>query len=96
VSSSGWVSYEDRQRYLLEADIGVSAHYDSVETRYAFRTRLLDYFWAGLPTISTRGDVLGDLVAERRLGRATAAEDVDGWAAAIEELLDPTELANAR
>ena len=46
-----------------------SPHFEALETRYAFRTRLLDHFWAGLPTIATAGDTLGDLIGERRLGR---------------------------
>jgi glycosyltransferase involved in cell wall biosynthesis len=88
--NDGWVAYDERAGYLLEADVGVSAHIDSVETRFAFRTRLLDYFWAGLPTLTTEGDVLGDLVAERGLGRALPAGDVDAWTAAIPALLDDT------
>jgi glycosyltransferase involved in cell wall biosynthesis len=84
----GWTPYAERAGFLLEADIGVSAHFDTVETRYAFRTRLLDYFWAGLPTIATRGDVLGDLVGREGLGFAVAEGDVEGWVAAIERLLD--------
>jgi glycosyltransferase involved in cell wall biosynthesis len=84
----GWTPYSERAGFLLEADIGVSAHFDTVETRYAFRTRLLDYFWARLPTIATRGDVLGDLVADEQLGAAVADGDVDGWIGAIERLLD--------
>lgn len=83
-----WVPYAERGRFLLEADVGVSAHFDTVETRYAFRTRILDHFWAALPTITTRGDVLADLVAERELGRVVDFEDVAGWTAAIEALLD--------
>ena len=86
--NDGWVPYAERQNYLLEADLGVSAHYETIEARFAYRTRLLDYFWARLPTVTTRGDVLGDLVLRRRLGRAVGHEDVDGWVAAIEELLD--------
>jgi glycosyltransferase involved in cell wall biosynthesis len=83
----GWVPYEERASYLLEADLGVSAHYDSVETRFAFRTRLLDHFWARLPTVTTEGDVLAELVEERGLGRAVAAGDVDAYAEAIEQVL---------
>jgi glycosyltransferase involved in cell wall biosynthesis len=85
---SGWVPYEDRARHLGSATLGVSAHFDSLETRYAFRTRLLDHLWAGLPTVTTRGDVLSKLVQARGLGRAVAPGDVDGYARAIEELLD--------
>jgi glycosyltransferase involved in cell wall biosynthesis len=92
----GWTPYSERAGFLLEADIGVSAHFDTVETRYAFRTRLLDYFWALLPTISTRGDVLGDLVGERGLGMAVAEGDVEGWIAAIERLLDEATSRAAR
>lgn len=84
----GWVPYEQRADFLLEADVGVSAHFENIETRFAFRTRMLDYLWAGLPIVTTRGDVLGELVEERRLGRAVGDGDVDGWVAAIEELLD--------
>jgi glycosyltransferase involved in cell wall biosynthesis len=87
----GWVPYDDRANYLLDADIGISSHLDTLETRFSFRTRLLDYFWAGLPTVSTKGDVLSDLVRERNFGRAVGFADVDGWVAAIEELLDDGE-----
>jgi glycosyltransferase involved in cell wall biosynthesis len=93
----GWVPYAERANYLLDADIGISSHLDTVETRFSFRTRLLDYFWAGLPTVATEGDVLSDLVREQNLGRAVGFADVDGWATAIEELVDDAdELARVR
>jgi glycosyltransferase involved in cell wall biosynthesis len=84
----GWVPYVERAAYLLDADIGVSAHLDTVEARFAFRTRVVDYLWAGLPVVATRGDALAELVAERGLGRAVGHDDVDGWVDAIEELVD--------
>ena len=62
----GWVPYEERADFLLEADLGVSAHEDNVETRFAFRTRMLDYLWAGLPIVTTQGDVLAELVEAAR------------------------------
>jgi glycosyltransferase involved in cell wall biosynthesis len=83
-----WVPYEERARFLLDADLGISAHFDTVETRFAFRTRLLDYFWASLPSVVTRGDALGDRIAERGLGRAVGFEAVGEWAQAISALLD--------
>ncbi len=89
----GWVPYEERANYLLEADLGVTAHEDNVETRFAFRTRVLDYLWAGLPIVTTGGDVLGELVESRGLGRVVAPGDVDGWVAAIEELLADSQAA---
>jgi len=87
-----WVPYDERENYLLEADLGASLHFDHVETRFAVRTRLLDYFWAGLPMVVTRGDVLSEVVDREGLGRVVAAGDVDGLAAAILELLDTQDL----
>jgi glycosyltransferase involved in cell wall biosynthesis len=83
----GWVPYDERSSYMLGADVGVFAHDQNLESRLAFRSRLLDYFWTGLPTITTAGDELGDVVARRALGRVVTAGDVPGWEAAIEGLL---------
>jgi hypothetical protein len=82
-----WMPYEDRQSYLLEADVGVSLHFDTLESRFAFRTRLLDYFWAGLPTVATQGDPLSELVEQHNLGCVVGPEDVEGVANAILQLL---------
>ncbi|MDQ3162200.1 MAG: glycosyltransferase family 4 protein [Actinomycetota bacterium] len=84
----GWVPYAERGRYFLEADLAVSAHFDDVETRFAFRTRLLDCLWAGLPVVTTRGDALGDLVVAAGAGRAAEFGDVHGWVEALESMLD--------
>jgi GT2 family glycosyltransferase/glycosyltransferase involved in cell wall biosynthesis len=78
-----WVPYAERANYLLEADIGVSAHLEHVETRFAFRTRLLDYIWAGLPMVVSAGDTLADTVIERGLGHVVPIEDAEAYAAAI-------------
>jgi glycosyltransferase involved in cell wall biosynthesis len=82
-----WVPYEERQNYLLEADVGVSLHLDHVETRFAFRTRLLDYLWAGLPIVSTSGDVMSEALAAENLVYLVAPGDVDGVAQIILDLL---------
>jgi glycosyltransferase involved in cell wall biosynthesis len=84
----GWVPYAERQHFLLAGDVGVSAHKAGPEAQYAFRTRLLDHFWALLPTITSRGDVLGDLVEREELGIALAPGDVTGWVNAIRTAAD--------
>lgn len=81
--NSEWVPYHQRQNYLLEADIGVSTHHDSTETTLAFRTRVLDYLWAGLPMVLSSGDTLSRQVAAQDLGYVVAPGDVDGLAAVI-------------
>ena len=85
-----WVEYDDRQNYLLEADIGVSTHLDHIETAFSFRTRILDYIWAGLPIVTTGGDAMAELVAQNGLGEVVDPGDVKGIAHALESLLlDP-------
>jgi glycosyltransferase involved in cell wall biosynthesis len=81
-----WVPYTERTNYLLEADIGVSAHHEHLETRFAFRTRLLDYIWAGLPMVVSAGDALAEIVVQRGLGYAVAIGDAAGFAQALLEL----------
>lgn len=88
-----WVRYDDRQSYLLEADIGVSTHLDHVETAFSFRTRMLDYLWASLPIVATRGDTLAELVERERLGLTAPAGDVDALEEALFRLLDDDGLA---
>lgn len=83
-----WVEYEERENYLLEADIGITLHHDNVETRFSFRTRVLDYLWAGLPLITTRGDAMADLVREKGLGITVNYGDVHGIVEAILLLAD--------
>ena len=80
--------YEERQNHFLEADVGVSTHFDHLETRFSFRTRVLDYFWTGLPVVATKGDSMADLIQQRDLGRTVEFEDPEGLAAAIVELVD--------
>ena len=88
----GWVPYEDRADFLLESDIGVSCHLEHIETTYSFRTRVLDYIWAGLPVIVTRGDSLSVIVEESGLGLTVAPSDVDGFASALIRMLDDEDL----
>jgi hypothetical protein len=83
----GWVPYERRADFLLDADVAVSTHHDHLETRYSFRSRVLDYLWAGLPMVLTAGDVLADEVAAAGLGLTVAAGDVAGLEQALAQLL---------
>jgi glycosyltransferase involved in cell wall biosynthesis len=87
-----WVPYEERNNYLLEADVGISLHRDHLESRFSFRTRFLDNLWAGLPLIASRGDVLGEQVENLGLGRVVEPGDVDGLVTAITTLADTPRL----
>ena len=88
--NEGWVPYGRRADLLLEADVAVSAHLDHLETRYSFRSRVLDYIWAALPMVLTGGDVLAEEVAAAALGKAVAPGDVGAIERGLAELLaDP-------
>lgn len=92
--NDGWVRYHERADYLLEADAGVSTHVQHAETEFAFRTRILDYLWAGLPIVSTAGDSFGRLVATEELGRTVPEGDVARLAEALEAVLYDEQVAH--
>jgi glycosyltransferase involved in cell wall biosynthesis len=83
-----WVPYEDRHNFLLEADVGVSLGLRHIEGEYAFRTRILDYIWTGLPTVCTRGDATADLVEHYGLGLTVDARSEDQLVDALRRVLD--------
>jgi glycosyltransferase involved in cell wall biosynthesis len=85
--NDSWVDFDDRQNYLLEADLGTSTHHSHIETTFSFRTRILDYMWANLPMVVTEGDHFGDLVQEEKLGFSVKAGDVQGLSLALEAAL---------
>jgi glycosyltransferase involved in cell wall biosynthesis len=87
-----WVPYEERANYLLEADLGISFHFDHLEGRFCYRTRTLDFIWAGLPFIATAGDTISQLVNDFDLGRTVGFGDDEGLAVAILDLLDTPDL----
>lgn len=94
--NEGWVDYNKRANYLKHATIGVSIHTKSLETQFSFRTRNLDYLWAGLPIVTTEGDFFADLVEENNLGRVVPQKDEEKLAAAILDLLALKELRLAQ
>ncbi len=78
-----WVPYAERGSLLLEADWGFSAHHEHLETRFSFRTRLLDCLWAGLPFLCTAGDSMAEMARTQGLGIALPEADVEAWMAAL-------------
>jgi glycosyltransferase involved in cell wall biosynthesis len=95
VFNEDWVPFEQRGSFLVEADAGVSTHHAHVETEFSFRTRILDYLWAGLPMVVTAGDTFADLVEKERLGIVVPAGDVEALEAALEKVLYDDAFARA-
>lgn len=86
-----WVEYDDRENYFLESFAGISCHYDHLETRFSFRTRILDYLWCDLPIISTKGDFFGSEIEKHTLGITIEPEDVQGCKDAMLKLIEDKE-----
>lgn len=89
----GWVPYDAIDSYLAEADAGICLGYETVESRFAFRTRYVDAFRAQLPLVCTRGDVLAERVERDPLGVAVPERDVEAVSRAIERVLDDADFA---
>lgn len=85
--NDAWVDYGARGDWLAHADAAVSTHREHLETRFAFRTRLLDCFWAGLPPVVSSGDALAEEIAGHDLGAVAAPGDLDALAAGIGRVL---------
>jgi glycosyltransferase involved in cell wall biosynthesis len=83
-----WVPYGERRAWLADADCAVSAHAEHLETRFAYRTRVLDCFWARLPIVCTSGDDLAERIARERLGAVAPPRDPQALAAALAQVFD--------
>jgi glycosyltransferase involved in cell wall biosynthesis len=87
-----WVPYARRAAFLSEADVGVSAHRPGIETRFAFRTRLLDYIWARVPVVCSSGDSVGEEIAQAGGALLVMPGDLGGWIAALRQIADDGDL----
>jgi len=88
-----WAAYDDRQNFLLEADVGASTHLSHLETVFSFRTRILDYIWAGLPIVATEGDAFAELIHSAQLGFTVPVGDVKALEAALFRALEAAQNA---
>jgi glycosyltransferase involved in cell wall biosynthesis len=88
VVMGGWVPFAEWPNVLAESDVALTLHLDTLEARLAFRTRTLDYIWAGIPVVATRGDVTASLIEAHGLGTLVDHQDEVAVADAILSLLD--------
>lgn len=86
-----WVEYSERQNFLMEADLGVSTYLNNLETRFSFRTRILDYMWCELPMVLTNGDFMSELVENEKLGACAEEKNYAELANKIIEILSNKE-----
>lgn len=82
-----WIPYQDRVNYLIEADLAVVSHHNHIETRFSFRTRILDCIWADLPIVISKGDLMAEWIANAGIGLVVPPGDVESTANAFHTLL---------
>ena len=80
VVNENWVTPERRLDYLAAADAGVLGQFDTLETHFSFRTRMIDCLQAGIPLVGMGGDELSDRAAREGWGMISAIGDVDAMA----------------
>jgi hypothetical protein len=83
-----WIVQSDWPNVLRESDLALSLHIDSVETRLAYRSRMFDYVWAGLPTLCTTGDATSEIVREHGIGSVIGYGDDAALADAMTYWID--------
>lgn len=83
-----WVDYEKRSEYLMNSYIGISLHYDNLETRYSFRTRILDYLWADLPFVASKNDYFDDLNKKYDISTTIECDSVEAIETGILNLVN--------
>lgn len=82
------IPYAERASWLMDADCMLSTNRDHLESNFAFRTRLLDCFWAGVPAVCTGGDELSELIERCDGGVSVPYGDVGAVADGIVTVLD--------
>jgi glycosyltransferase involved in cell wall biosynthesis len=82
-----WTPYEMRQNFLLESGAGLSIHQRTIETDFAYRTRVMDYIWANLPVITSEGDSVARMVKVENIGEVVKYENTPQLARVIESIL---------
>jgi glycosyltransferase involved in cell wall biosynthesis len=92
-----WTPFGRRQDVYLDATAIVSLHHAHLESRFSFRTRLLDALWGRVPILCTSGDVVAGIVEELQLGITVPPGDVDAVAQAFRDIVaDPALFERAR
>jgi glycosyltransferase involved in cell wall biosynthesis len=94
---SPWLPYASRADLYAAADIAISIAAPGLESDLAYRTRLLDAAWGGVPSVTVGGGALARELAEAGAARCSP-RDAAALARAIAETLaaSPRHAAAAR
>ena len=82
-----WIPYEERLAAYRDCTAGMNLYAPSLETSLSFRTRILDFLYAGLPVAAVRGGGL-DRAFEGQPGLHLCAPDPADVTRVLRPLLD--------
>lgn len=83
-----WVDFHRRADWYLDADLVVMVNRPGEENALSWRTRLVDYTWAGVPIATNGGDPLGEeLIAAGAAARFTGL-DPEAMARTLGDLVE--------
>src|SRR5262249_40991654 len=83
-----WQPYASRADLYAAADLAVSIASEGLETELAYRTRLLDAAWGGVPSVSAGGGALARELAAAGAGVETARDPASLGGAIVRLLSD--------
>ena len=63
-----WVPYSQRGKWYQEADVVINLHNITKESKYAWRTRIIDFIWGETPIITSGGDEISEMLKKNKAG----------------------------
>jgi hypothetical protein len=91
-----WTPYVERIPILKRTSLGVSLHKRHLETKYSFRTRLMDYIWGSIPMVLSEGDYLSGKLIDMNVAEPVSMSDKNSVANAVIKMLGKMENPEAR
>jgi glycosyltransferase involved in cell wall biosynthesis len=82
-----WVDYESRADWYLDSDIIITINKPGIENEFAWRTRLVDYVWSGIPVLTNGNDPLGELLIKYGAAARCDIESAETLAESIQRLI---------
>lgn len=80
-----WVEYESRESFYDRFAMSLLTFPGSLETDLAMRTRMFDFFWGGLPVISSSAPGTDEIIRRYDSGRVVLSQKPEDYAATITE-----------
>ena len=88
VKHKGWVSHEDKLKYIKHAHIGVMPYFISPHWNTTIPNKIFDYMSMGIPVLCTEVVPSARIVHECRCGLVYRGNDTDDLSAKIELMQD--------